>query len=504
MVSTVFAAHLRTCFLTLAFLDAGYTSGGTVRIVRRFACVALVLRAVSAGAQGSIAGTVYDSLRSHAPLANATVVLVERDRYATTDAQGHFRIDSVPDGHYTLGFMHAVLDSLDLELPVVPVDVAGGHGADVALFTPSPATAYARICPGPRDPDSGVIIGRVRDVDNRTPLKDATVSTDWTEFTLTGGHAGRHKVSAATKTNAGGVYLLCGVPADVPLDVHSDVDGFIAGPTPLQLNDRLISRLDFAVSRRDSAARGVLRTDSFAVTVAGSPGTASLRGVLIGIDGHPVRDAVVGVAGTQRTARTDSTGTFRINNIPAGTRTIEVRSIGKSPTTFSLELATNAVRDTTFSLARQMQELKPVAVEGTARSMSLMLADGFEKRREQALGSFTTEQDIAKHNFPDLVSILRGTRGIHVECNANKHLLQGVSCTPIPMMMSVSDFNNARCVPNLFLDGVQFHDGIASLAAIATPTVIRGIEVYDTSGGIPPQYDLTSTTGCGSIVVWTR
>ena len=63
----------------------------------------LALSSIRAGAQGSIAGTMYDSLSTHAPLANATVVLVERSRYATTDSRGRFQIDSVPDGHYTLG-----------------------------------------------------------------------------------------------------------------------------------------------------------------------------------------------------------------------------------------------------------------------------------------------------------------------------------------------------------------------------------------------------------------
>ena len=76
--------------------------------------VALALGSANAGAQGSIAGTVFDSLRTRAPLAGATVVLVERSRYATADARGRFRFDSVPDGHYTIGFMHPVLDSLDL------------------------------------------------------------------------------------------------------------------------------------------------------------------------------------------------------------------------------------------------------------------------------------------------------------------------------------------------------------------------------------------------------
>jgi hypothetical protein len=96
-------------------------------------------------AQGSITGTVYDSLSTRGPLANATVVLVERSRYTTTDARGRFTFDSVPDGHYTIGFLHAVLDSLDLQVPPVPADVSGNRRAVVRLFTPSPATVASFI-----------------------------------------------------------------------------------------------------------------------------------------------------------------------------------------------------------------------------------------------------------------------------------------------------------------------------------------------------------------------
>ena len=66
--------------------------------------------------------------------------------------------------------------------------------------------------------------------------------------------------------------------------------------TPLLPNDRLISRLDFALSRRDSAARGVTLGDSSTIAAA-VPGTASLRGLVLGGDGRPMRDAVEKLVG---------------------------------------------------------------------------------------------------------------------------------------------------------------------------------------------------------------
>jgi hypothetical protein len=33
---------------------------------------------------------------------------------------------------------------------------------------------------------------------------------------------------------------------------------------------------------------------------------------------------------------------------------------------------------------------------------------------------------------------------------------------------------------------------------------IKGIEVYTQSEIMPPGFDHSSTTGCGSIIIWTR
>jgi hypothetical protein len=474
------------------------------------ACLAL-LRAASVGAQagaplgsqGSIVGTVYDSLRTRAPLANATVVLVELSRYATTDGHGRFRIDTVPDGHYTIGFSHAVLDSLDLTAALVAIDVVGSRGTKVELFTPGAAAAYARICPGTHDIETGVVIGRARDVDDHAPLAGAGVSTEWTEFTLLGGHAAGHRVRAVARTNRDGIYLLCGVPTTVQVDVHAEVAGFSAGPTPLLLGDRLIGRLDFAISRRDSAAREVAIGDSSAGAPR-APGTASLRGSVVGKGDRPTRDAIVSVMGTLRSARTDEAGAFHLDHIPAGTRTVEVRSIGLVPMTVSMDFATGATRDTTLSFSRQAQVLKTIAVlgHGGGNANSLMVRDGFEARRKLGLGAFVTDEDISKHGFDSFTSILEGVRGVHIEYVPVK----GRASIPVPYLLGAG--MQAHCLPNFFLDGAPYRIGdandVSDLSSMLPPVWIKGIEVYSNPGAMPPQYDMTALTGCGSIVLWTR
>src|ERR1019366_10142499 len=292
-------------------------------------------------------------------------------------------------------------------------------------------------------------------------------------------------------TNREGRYVLCGVPTTVPLDVHTELAGFIAGPTPLLLNDRLIGRLDFAFSRRDSAARTVALGDS-ATSAARVPGTASLRGTVVGGDGRPMRDAVVRVVGTTRSARTDGAGAFIIDHIPAGTRTIEVRSIGLLPMTVSMDFATNAARDTTLSVSRQAQPLNPVAVNERGPTLSLIVNEGFYRRQKQGLGAYVTAQDIVRHGSSDLVSVLQGVRGVNVVYGSMGNA-SGIT-DPVPYLLGVSSVQGGgiHCLPNFFLDGAPFRVSSPAdyrdLSAMVPPASIKGIEVYSSSGTMPIQY----------------
>jgi hypothetical protein len=458
--------------------------------------------AARAGGQGAIAGVVYDSLTTHAPVAGATVVLLELSRYATTDEHGRFRIDSVPTGAYTLGVTFASLDALDVALPPFPVDVRAGEPTAVTVASPSAESMYMGMCRAARDRDTGIIIGRVRDVDDRAPLADATIRTDWMEFTVaTGGAAagaagraaGDH-VHADARTDAGGAYVLCGVPAGVALDLTSELAGFGAGPTSLTMDSTsLIRRVDFAISRRDSAARVVrmVPADSASPQSSGR-GTASLQGVVLNTEGRPLRDAVVAIVGSPDSVRTDAAGAFHLEGIPAGTRSVEVRSIGLSPTRVSMDFTTSGVRDTTLSMSRSVQALAAVTVAGRGNAMSLAERSGFETRREHGLGAFVTQDDIAKHNYGDFISILRTMPGLHIE-----YIRRAGGMPPLPMPYLVG---SGSLAPFPVVSPADYDD----LSGFLRPGLIRGIEVYANPGTIPAQYDLTSSTGCGSIVIWTR
>jgi hypothetical protein len=292
-----------------------------------------------------------------------------------------------------------------------------------SLSALSPAQRYAQICPGPRESDTGAIIGRVRDADDSTALASATVNTQWIDVKLTGGRSAGHLSSASTRTNGSGFYLLCGVPTQVRLNLRSEHGGYVGSPAQLALDDRLIGSVDFALRRIDR------------------------------------------IAG-----------------------------------------------DTSLASSGRAQQLAPVAIDEKAVLPSWMERSGFETRRHQGLGAFLTAQEIGRHGYSDLASILRSVRGINVVYISN-----GGRTIPFPYLLGISDFNGARCVPNVFLDGAPFpiaanqgnrtsadNAQFEVLSSFAHPEAIKGIEVYSNPGTIPAQYDMTSTTGCGSIVIWTR
>ncbi len=170
------------------------------------------------------------------------------------------------------------------------------------------------------------------------------------------------------------------------------------------------------------------------------------------------------------------------------------------------------------------QMLQPVVVRDSARSMSPMVMYGFEERRRLGLGKFITQEFLAKQQFQTLTDVLASVPGVHIE--------YGTSGQPVVYLRGNKE---GYCVPTYFIDGMpremprpgpalrprtggagnsrlaagQSGSGalgseFSDLSAIAPPWVIKGVELYSSPGAMPAQYDLTSSTGCGSIVIWTR
>lgn len=186
--------------------------------------VALPFAAAPLCAQESVAGgailsgTVYDSV-ARAPLVGATIQLIMADsvaapvRTAVSDAKGRFMLVNVPDGHYRIGFLHPMLDSLTIEPILREVEVTRGKSRRVDLAIPSPARLREAIC-GPRAPGEGgtVVVGVVRDAQDGVRLSDVSVVAEWYEIAFTQRGIRQRTPRRESMTGDMGWFALCDLP----------------------------------------------------------------------------------------------------------------------------------------------------------------------------------------------------------------------------------------------------------------------------------------------------
>ncbi len=260
---------------------------------------------------GRVRGIVIDSMLG-APLPGATVTIPQAGRITRSDSGGRFVLDSIPPGEWAIGFHHGALDSLGFSDFGSMVRVFAGASASIELVTPSFATLRPRFCG--ETPDSlspTVAYGAVQSADIKH--LHVEISLRW----LAEGDAGRTaptvRTSPLTDSEA---WVACGVSrgAWVHLTVRD--------------TSREVSH---EVSRRGSVlfhigARGIAMHD-----ILLAPGFADIGGTVRDGDGRPVRGARVSVVDTGIDAETDAWGAFTLTQVPAGTRTLDVRAAGYHP-----------------------------------------------------------------------------------------------------------------------------------------------------------------------------
>lgn len=421
-------------------------------------------------------GTVFDSLRSYAPLKGATVVINELPLYATTDGRGRFEFDiPVPNGNYTITFLHPTLDSLLMSAEVLPFSVSSATTVNTRLSIPSASTLVAKICRGRAEPSTGVLIGRVRDVDDSSAIVGARVTTDWLELQFEkDGRLSRRPQRVSTLTGPGGTYVLCGAPIDIAVDVTASRDSATTGPVEPFRERPQVARRDFALAPR--AAAGATLT----VTVH----TAS---------GGFAKDALVGVLGTELTGHTNDQGRLVIANVPPGTQSVEVRQIGTRPVTQIVDLPSGRATSLDVKLDQFVTALPTVAVTG--RSRTGVDKNGFDERARRGLGHYIGSEELAKHPASDLVDIVARSPGVIRQWG------------PKGAFLAMRSNWGGPCIPAYIVDGLPWMavsggNSAREISDYIRPEDIKSIEVYSGIGKIPSIFDRAN--GCGAVVIWTK
>jgi len=460
----------------------------------------------------TLSGIVFDSL-ARAPLAGAWVQLVAAEgasrpaRTVASDALGQFTIADVPDGRYTLGFFHPMIDSLGIEPPLRDVTVTRQRAAHADLAIPSGPTIAAAICGVRAGKDSGVVvqggtvIGVVRDVPDGAPAAGAKVTGEWLEYSFRPGSIGRRRPRLVVTTGATGWFALCNVPVGGTMFI-----GATRGADSTDIVELQVPRSGFArrelyigAAKTVAAVSATPRTDSLApLTRHIRVGDMRLTGTVLAAESQrPLAGALVSIVDGPQVRASDR-GEWIMANAPAGTRMIEVRAVGFYPERRPIDVIPGAPSLTVAlnNFRAVLDTVKVVAMLGPDRHFS-----GFEERKRTGAGHFYTSADLLRRGVIETSDIFKNVPGVFYERNE-------LGGTDIFMRSDFAEINSGgepstRCKPNVYLDGLQLFEASAEEIDNAVPAKqVRGIEVY-IGVNTPPQFT-PGLSGCGAIVIWTR
>ena len=217
----------------------------------------------------------------------------------------------------------------------------------------------------------------------------------------------------------------------------------------------------------------------------------------------PIPAAELIIAGTIRSATTDSSGRFILRDVPAGMRLLIVRALGFRPDTSDVELFDNESLSREIFLRRRITTLSEVSVRDSAPALvSAKLRDFDERRRAKAGGHFLDSTVIAKWESRKTGDLLSTVSGVDVQRQRSAAFLIG-SRAP-PSIVAGSGFRPPPCFMDIYLDGAPVALGNTAFDVNSLGlNHVAAIEVYSGPANIPAQYNRTSK-GCGVVLIWTK
>jgi hypothetical protein len=479
------------------------------RTTNRLILLALLAGATRLPAQrphaGRIEGTVADSVRG-GMLAEATVVATPLHpagdtvfHSAITDAQGHFALDGLPAGEYTLSVDHALIDSTGIGAPAVTASVRGDDTVRVAMAIPSAATLRRLYCPlALTDSTVGVMMGTVRRAEGGA-VSNATVVFSWADLEVDRRTA-RVKPKQLT-TNVGsdssGVYRACGLPVQRSLFVQAQGEpGAQSGIIEEQIDATGILLRDLRISGVSTppvadATPSVVPAG--APSPAGRPSGVMLVGHVTSLDGDALPSAQVTLMGTSITATTNEGGEFRLLGVPTGTQGVRVIALGYLPQIQRLDVTRNGAA-TIIRLentAVVIDSMRVIAQRN--RRPSDLNTSGFEHRRQMGQGQFLTARQIENAHVQVVTDLMRRMSGVKLETPRGSGSEIAVSSRGSVSMSG----GPTVCALDVYIDGIRVRPTDINTVE---PSAIHGIEVHGIAT-LPPQYKIGN---CGAIFIWTR
>lgn len=182
--------------------------------------------------------------------------------------------------------------------------------------------------------------------------------------------------------------------------------------------------------------------------------------------------------------RTAPDGKFSFTGVGTGSVVLTIRRIGFRAYSRSLLADTlSATRPIHIILESAPLTLDTVRVEA---GQTGRMRDFYDRRKTRGSGHFIDRKEIERRNAAYASDILSRFPGIVVRLTSRGGNVVRVR----------------GCRPGIWIDGIQATN--AELDEVTRPDEIEGMEVYASSGAIPPEYRDPAGRNCGAIFVWTR
>lgn len=440
----------------------------------------------------AVRGTIVDSSSGRA-IANARVVLQGTSLEARSDDRGRFSIVGAVPGDYVAETASPEMENVGFvaQSPIHFVDST----ATFDLRVPGVEQLASSLCGANRlTPSTGIVVGSVHRRGASEPPVGATITAEWVD-------GGGKRLAA--RSDARGIFRMCGVPIDAPVRVRASTDSIMSDSSEVRIEGRRFARVDLVLDRRVSnGARftGTVRADSTRAPIVG----AEVALVDLGI-----------------TAIADGAGSFGIEDIPAGPHHVVIRRIGFGALDTTLTFSAKQTVDHNIVLSRTTV-LDAVRVNENAVARQLL---DFEDNRRLGLGSFMTRADLDRLGDVGLAGAIANMRGMGMTHGAGGRAWiygsRSLRCPPGPIPVpgcdeahgvyfpERSEINlgmNPQCYALVYVDGQLVTQGSPTrpfdVSSIPLD-VVEAVEFYRGPSETPTRYANRNTV-CGVLVIHTK
>lgn len=460
---------------------------------------------VSTVDRGLVAGLVWDSTRA-APLGGAQVYLLGTSYAGTSNAEGRFLIDGVPEGVFGATFTHPRLDTLATTGTGLEVEVVPGEASEIQLGVPSIPSIISEACAGDvRGNMSGVITGLVLDTETGRPIPGASVSLSWQVVSGTSAGLRGDDMIMETTVDDHGRFTVCNTPAEELLKVQANAAGGRSDVLEFRVEKDSYTTIGLEVNPAPGAS----------VSEGGAPspadvGARTVRGqVLDPVAGTPVELARVTLVDEdeQQVALTvsDTEGRFQLQASEPGRYRLTVQAqFYEEGSHGPITLTDEEGLSLTVELNPLPVELRGLVVDAERQSPRLATEGVYDRMAHGSGAYFDREEIDARPGRPviDLVALLPMVEFFPDTLGMGEGIL--FRQQQFPSWRSANGIA-PRCFPQVYLDGSMFAPGgeLPSRLDRVFLSDIEAIEVYESQSQLPGRFNGVNAK-CGTIVLWSR